>query len=798
MLSRVLNVTATWLHLTIAALALALVAWAFVRVATRPFRHAGDLADRTEITMLHWGDRDEDRIVQTLVESFEQANPTIKIKRINAGADYATKLQTMIAAGDPPDLFFLNAYHLPIYGDQGILMDVEPFLNRDAQARTLGFELDDFIPEALNGFRFDGQSLGQGPLYGLPMSFTPMGFYYNKQLFDKAGVAYPTAEWTWNDFEAMARQITARTGIRGAAVDLRGAQLVRLMLWAQGIDLTSPDFRTVNTADPRVHDVFDRLKSWIESPEVFRIFGDSREELETSSSAFIGGRAAIQGIVGRWMVPTYRKIPTSEQDPLNGFEWGWAPMPRGIESHNMLYIAAWCIAADSQHPEEAWAVAKHFATPEGQSINSGLGLALPTLWSVARSEAFSNPAVQPRNDEIFLDAVPGSRPMTWPVQTKVTRAMKNAVESVLRTQSRSRDEALSWLQKEISEIYSSPLTNRAFPKTPWRLIVLAIAVPGIFLVAIGSVLWWRGRPPAMARRQEYAGVLAVSPWIVGLCVFVVVPMVVSLLLSCMKWSGLETLDQAQWVGLTNFQELFTRDQRFVRSIIVTVFYALIAVPLGQVAALGAAMLMANPIRGVNFFRSAWYLPTVLAGVAMAIMWWWVFDAENGLLNKSLAPILALFGRVPPEWFGKDARQWGVVAFSITSLWSFGGTMIIYLAGLQSIPKHLYEAAQIDGARWLGRFRNITLPMLSPVILFNIVIAIIASFQIFTQAYIMTRGGPNDATLFYVLYIYEEAFTHHEMGYASALAWVLFLVVMVLTIVILRLSRHRVHYEGVAT
>jgi multiple sugar transport system permease protein len=288
-----------------------------------------------------------------------------------------------------------------------------------------------------------------------------------------------------------------------------------------------------------------------------------------------------------------------------------------------------------------------------------------------------------------------------------------------------------------------------------------------------------------------------SPWTVGLVVFIAAPMLLSLLLAFMRWSGLTAIDQAEWVGLANFREMLAHDERFRRSAWITVVYAMISVPAGQVVALGAAMLLVHPVRGVNIFRAMWYLPTVLAGVAMAILWWSVFDAESGLMNDVLRPVLGLVGLRPPAWFGADARWAGVMAYAIASLWTFGGAMLIYLAGLHAIPKDLYEAAQMDGAGPLRRLRTVTLPMLSPVILFNVVIAIIASFQVFTQAYIMTKGGPGDATLFFVLYLYEEAFEHHEMGYASALAWALFVVVFALTLVVLRLSRKRVHYEGVA-
>ena len=247
----------------------------------------------------------------------------------------------------------------------------------------------------------------------------------------------------------------------------------------------------------------------------------------------------------------------------------------------------------------------------------------------------------------------------------------------------------------------------------------------------------------------------------------------------------------------NFIHMFQYDERFWKSLWVTVYYVILHVPLGQVAALAVAMLMNNQVKGINFYRSAWYLPSVLTGVGVAVLWVWIFNDQDGLLNRVLDPILGLVGLNAPDWLGRDAEIFGVPAFVIMSLWSIGGGMLIYLAGLSAISPTYYEAAKVDGAGWWRRFWHITVPMLSPVILFNSVIAIIGSFQIFTQSYIMTggTGGVSDSALFYVLYLYLQAFTYHEMGYASAMAWMLFMIVLVLTILFLRMSRRFVHYEG---
>ncbi len=234
---------------------------------------------------------------------------------------------------------------------------------------------------------------------------------------------------------------------------------------------------------------------------------------------------------------------------------------------------------------------------------------------------------------------------------------------------------------------------------------------------------------------------------------------------------------------------------FWTSLVVTGLYAVIAVPLGQGVALVLALLMSIRIRGVAFFRAAFYLPSILAGVGLAVLFRWVFNAESGLMNAVLDPVLSVVGLSAPDWFVRDAESFGVIAFALMSLWLVGGSMMIYLAGLQNVPRSLYEAAEIDRAGPVRRFFSVTLPMISPVILFNVIMSLIGSFQVFTQAFVMTGGGPGDSTRFYVLYLYNQAFDFYEMGYASAMAWVLLLIILALTLLTLRGSSRLVYYEG---
>ena len=287
------------------------------------------------------------------------------------------------------------------------------------------------------------------------------------------------------------------------------------------------------------------------------------------------------------------------------------------------------------------------------------------------------------------------------------------------------------------------------------------------------------------RHETILGWLMVSPWLIGFICFSALPMFASLIISFTEW---DMLSKPEWVGFENYKTLFFEDPLALHSLNITILFTIVSIPLNIVFGLALAMLLNTSIRGLAIFRTIYYLPAILSGVAVALMWRWIFSTEFGLLNA----LLSMIGIEGPAWL--TDRIWVLPSFVIMRLWSVGGGMIIYLAGLQSIPTNLYEAAKIDGANWWHRTRFITLPMLSPTIFFQLIVGFIFSMQIFTEAFIMTNGGPADASLFYLLYLYRQAFQYFDMGYASALAWVLFVVILVLTIILFKTGKSWVYYE----
>ena len=316
------------------------------------------------------------------------------------------------------------------------------------------------------------------------------------------------------------------------------------------------------------------------------------------------------------------------------------------------------------------------------------------------------------------------------------------------------------------------------------IVILAITGLGIALCRGG-----RQGLRQLALPESIAGFAFVSPWLVGLLVLTAGPILVSIVYSFCRY---DVLHPAEFVGLDNYRLLFTDDPLFWKSLANTAFM-MIGVPVGMAIGLAIAMLLNTEVKGMQAYRTVYYLPAIVPMVAASLLWIWVLNPEVGLVNS----LLRTSGvSDPPNWL--QSSSWLVgskTSIMLMGLWSAGSGMVIWLAGLKGIPQHLYEAAEIDGAGVFGRFVNVTLPMLSPYIFFNLIMGVIGTMQVFTQAYIMTEGGPDDSTMFYAYYLFNNAFRYFKMGYASALAWILFIIVLALTLFQLKIAPRWVHYES---
>ncbi len=423
-----------------------------------------------------------------------------------------------------------------------------------------------------------------------------------------------------------------------------------------------------------------------------------------------------------------------------------------------------------------------------------------------------------------------------------------------------------WWVVYLLAFIAAPLTvAKIYQQTGDSSALLKMALPlgvfCVFLIARLIFLHLTRDMSRIARKEATEGYLCILPWLVGFFSFTLGPMLFSIYIAMCDW---DIINPPQFVGLANFQQALFHDFRFIQALKVTLTYAMFALPLGLVGSLMVALLLNQNVKGMSWFRTIFYIPAILPGIATAMLWRWIFNPENGILNlilgvinPRLAPVaqwlspwpvaiavglivaavmavkgvqmlirrtastwvavlwlvvaLPFGGLIAVAWstlFGLLTRSlsgplplwladpsWALPAFILMSLWGVGGGMIIYLAGLQGIPTQLYEAADIDGANPVQKFRNITLPMVSPTIFFNLVMGVIGSFQVFTSSFVMTQGGPHYATLFYLLYLYQKAFQYFQMGYAAAMAWILFVIILICTLLVFKSSAGWVYYEG---
>jgi len=287
-------------------------------------------------------------------------------------------------------------------------------------------------------------------------------------------------------------------------------------------------------------------------------------------------------------------------------------------------------------------------------------------------------------------------------------------------------------------------------------------------------------------RKDLIGYAFVAPWLIGFLAFTAWPFLRSVYLSFTRY---DIVRPPRWVGVANYRSLLTSDETFWHSAWITLKFAAIAVPLGIVAGVILALLLNANIKGIAIYRTIFFVPSIIPTVATSAVFMWILNPQIGLVNG----LLGKLGIVGPAWLSDP--KWSLPSLVLMGLWGVGGSMVIYLAGLKDVPGYLYEAAIVDGANAWKRLRHITLPMLTPVIFFNLVMGVIGTLQYFTQAYVMTNGGPEDSTRFYALYLFDRAWRYADMGYASAMAWILFLAIVALTALLFRTQRRWVHYGG---
>ncbi|HTX53609.1 MAG TPA: extracellular solute-binding protein [Candidatus Baltobacteraceae bacterium] len=750
-----------------------------------------------------------------------------------------TRFLLGVAGGAPPDVIYYDRIAVAEWAARGAFLRLDPFLARDRDHHQPdAIRAEDYFPAAWDEVNYHDPAGARSGVYAIPGDIEDRALLYNKDLLRRAGCVDAQGEAapprTWEELEAMAARLTTFDHFGHIAqigfLPAYGTTTPPLYLygWMNGGSFLSPDGRAATLDNPRVvgalawlTGLYDRLGG------VRNVFGFQFGQEQAALDPFVTNRVAMK-------IDQFSVIPNDLVTYGQDVDYGVAPLPMparelaaGRTPANMLTGWGYAIPADARHPEAAWALIRFLSSPRAQLIMAASADSLATSQghvfvpgqnaniAVNRALYARYVAGNPRLPAKVRAAVDGfnrllpaatHRPVTPVGQLMYNELIAATQNALYRTLSPAA--ALARANKNVQKELNRALAPAHGSPVHWRPLFWLYA--GLLVaVAIGVVAWetstliprlarrlrlarpspaGHALPPADGRthwRERVAGAGFALPWIVGFVVFTGGPIFFSLVISFCSY---DILNPARFVGWENYRWLLADDPLFWISLKNTLFMV-IGVPLGMVVGLGLALLLNTRVRGIAVWRTLFYLPSIVPAVASSILWIWILNPGTGLLNHWLA----LFGIGGPNWL-QDPRL-TKPALILMGLWGAGGSMIVWLAGLNGISRSYYEAAELDGAGPWQKFRHITLPMLTPYIFFNLVMGLIGTFQIFSQAFIMTQGGPVNSTLFFVYHLFNNAFRYLHMGYASAMAWILVLIVLGLTLVQMRLSKRWVHYEG---
>lgn len=707
-------------------------------------------------------------VLEELAGEFEEEHG-VRVKLLPlGGASGAQDKGRFFLAGDLPlDVLRIDVTELAAFRAEGALLDLQPYFDADDAWNPAAY----FAP-ALAACRD-----AEGHLNGLPSTFTPYVMYVNLDLVRAAGLEVPRADWRWTDFVRAARATTRDTDEDGRTDEFgisltQWSQAVAPWIWQAGGAWLDEKAERSRMAEPVFVEVMQFLHDLLHVERVGSF--DASFQNQLTQGLFQAGRAAFYGPVGYW--ETYRFQHITE------FAWDVLPLPRGRQAATAVAMTVYVVPRTARHPELAYEFVRVVAGERYQRTLAEIGNGVPGLESVARSPSFLKPDVLPASEHVFLDVMEHARFLPTAANW---RKIESLVQAELETILFEEDCDVAAACGRMAEATDRYLELERRRQTRPRF---ASAGAGVGELAVAFALLALAAFVLVTRRSGRSARLLLLPWALGFIAFLLGPAFVSLVLAFCEWSPLRPLDDARWVGFENFARLGA-DRTFQTSLGATLAYVVVAVPLGTALALALAWLLRRTTTWNALLRTLCYLPAVAAPVVVGTLWRSLLDADTGLVNRALRVV----GIEGPAWLTDS--DWVVPAFVGVSLWAIGTQMLVFLAALLALDPALDDAAKIDGARGWQRFRHVVLPQLSPVVLFNLVTGAVAALQIFAQPYVMTQGGPGDASRFLVLYVYETAFRHLDMGYASVLAWVLVALATVFVALFLVSSKRWVHYAG---
>ena len=728
-----------------------------------------------------------------------------------------TRFLVSVAGGQPPDLILFDRYAVSEWASRGAFAKLDEFIARDAaDGSPEGIRPENYYKSCWD------EVIYKGATYGVPERVGDRALFYNKDLLKRAGFVDEHGEarppQTWEELEAMAPKLTERDA-RGQIERLGfapnfGNAWLYFYSWMNGGAFLSPDAKTCTLNSAPVVQALD----WM--VKVYDAIGGAPAVYAFQSTTQTGqldpftvGKVAMK-IDGYWNFP--ENLAQFGQN-LN-YALAVPPLPAAEVAKGRTgfsWVSGWCFAIPStaRKKEAGWELLRFLSSQRAAEIigesnrltlESQGRVYVPTQnanrninqWLYDKYVA-SNPAIPAKvrdgvklcNDLLETSPFRPVTPVGQLLFNEQRRATENAIFHKLSPQA-ALDESTRVVQRQLDRVLSPPRG----PELPWKYFIGLYAA--LIVAATAFIFWWetKRRPAGVAavegtrsryfRSQWRGGWLTASPWIIGFIFLTGGPILFSIVISFCDY---DILNPARFIGLTNYRTMFSEDPLFWKSIGNTL-YMVLGIPLGMALSLAIALLLNLEIRGMAVWRTFFYLPSIVPAVASSILWIWIFNPNAGLLNN----LLLAFGIHGPNWLQDEHTS--KAALILMGLWSAGGGMIIWLAGLKGINTSYYEAAELDGAGPWQRFRHITLPLLSPYIFFNVIMGLIGTLQIFTQAFIMTQGGPVDSTLFYAYHLFNNAFRFLQMGYASAMGWFLFLAVLGLTLLQLKLSDRWVHYE----
>lgn len=786
-------------------------------------------ASNDEIIYLNfWGfsntQAEQGRMAQ--VREFNRQNPKIQViigTPGGRGGMDPQKLMTAIVGGTPPDVVMQDRFAVGGWASRDAFLPLDDLISNP---ETNPPDNRHIVPENFFSACWN-EALYRNKIYAIPFDTDARILYYNRDLFRKKGMDPDRPPEWWDELWPYAKKLNFfdNKGDYQAMgfIPLFGNSGLYLYGWQNDGQFLSPDGRTCTLNEPRITEALTFITALYDSlggrEKVVSRFEASWQGSSgsTMTDPFLNDKVVMK-IDGSWYLQTLVRYR-----PDLDFGVAPAPVPRGKQHITWSGGFSFVIPVGCRHVNEAWQFIRWMVSPEGavfeyehqKAYNDSVGFpeSIPyihanrpcndTLRQVFQTD---KPAIR-RAYELCMDMMGQSRyrPVTPAGQVlwdNVTRSEELSTYHVYPPQE-ALNQGTAKVQAEIDALLkepTAPLWN--FPIT---FFSLALVLIGLLLWGLVRLLRFR-RLSRMQWQEIKAGYFFAMPWFVGFIMLMLGPMVISFLFS---FSEYDVLHPARFVGLDNFINLvgFHRsadssgifgyvpnDPLFWKSLGNTFYLVLIGLPLSLVVGLSIALLLNKDIKGIPAYRTLYYLPSIVPVVATAILWNFFLNPKSGLINY----LLGLAGIYGPNWTGDAA--WTKMCVIFMLLWGAGGSMIIWLAGLKNIPRSMYEASEIDGASTFQQFWRITIPILTPTIFFNLIMGTIGYFQIFTQAYVLignstTSAGPKDSLLFYVLYLFNSAFQFFKMGYASAMAWILFLIILILTLLNFKLANRWVHYGG---